>query len=240
MVDSFTKLQAAFEEKGVEAFDELRENDPETYALVMTEAAMLVEEDEPEEKPPTCRLKVYCQEGESKEEASARSMIEPQFQAAMTVATMSQIAGFGITDVTELAVQLEAQSKELSDGNLERLEAVLSAQVVTLNAIFNALVQRSALNMGQFTETADKYMKLALKAQSQCAATAAKLAELKRPVIKQTNIAHGHQQVNNIENVKNELLEESNERVDTGATQETVGANPQLEAVGEIDGAKVA
>ncbi len=47
----------------------------------------------------------------------------------------------------------------------------------------------------------DRYLKLALRAQSQCRATWEALATMKNPpmigYVGQANIAHGHQQVNN-------------------------------------------
>jgi len=49
-------------------------------------------------------------------------------------------------------------------------------------------------------EAADKYLRLALKAQGQCRATLETLAAIKNPPVvfaRQANIAHGPQQVNN-------------------------------------------
>jgi hypothetical protein len=53
--------------------------------------------------------------------------------------------------------------------------------------------------------------------------------------IKQTNIAHGHQQVNNFpekENPPNELLEKTDgERLDEGTPSEAVSVDPDLATV---------
>ncbi len=68
----------------------------------------------------------------------------------------------------------------------------------TLDSIFNSLVQR-AIN-SEYLDHLDRYLKLALRAQSQCRATWETLAAIKNPPIvyaKQANIAQGHQQVNN-------------------------------------------
>jgi hypothetical protein len=80
----------------------------------------------------------------------------------------------------------------------------------------------------------ETFLRLALKAQSQCRATLETLAAIKNPPVvfaKQANISSGHQQVNNVvpathaeENKKpNELLEVNNGRtiLDTGTTQAT-------------------
>jgi hypothetical protein len=74
--------------------------------------------------------------------------------------------------------------------------------VHTLDTIFNELARLSRENLrAQHLEATDRLMRLALKAQSQCRATIETLAEIKNPsqvaFVKQANIAHGPQQVNN-------------------------------------------
>jgi hypothetical protein len=77
----------------------------------------------------------------------------------------------------------------------------LAIQAHTLDTIFNELARRSAANVGEYMEAAERYMRLALKAQSQCRATIETLAEIKNPkpvaFVQQANIANGPQQVNN-------------------------------------------
>ena len=102
----------------------------------------------------------------------------------------------------------------------------------------------------------DRYLKLALRAQSQCRATWEALATIKNPPIvgyvQQANIAHGHQQVNNDraaqgdgprarenENLQSKLLEETDgERLDTGAAGAAGGADPAAVPVGEVERAE--
>jgi hypothetical protein len=55
------------------------------------------------------------------------------------------------------------------------------------------------LNLGEYINAAERYMRLALKAQAQCRATIETLAALKSPPVvyaRQANVA-GQQQVNN-------------------------------------------
>ena len=104
--------------------------------------------------------------------------------------------------------------------------------------------------MGEYLEAFEAYLKLALRAQSQCRATLETLAEIKHPrsvaFVEQANIAHGHQQVNNaptradeIENSQSKLLEQTDgERLDTGTTSTAGGADTPMEAVGAINRAK--
>ena len=86
-------------------------------------------------------------------------------------------------------------------GDLAGAERMLAAQAPrTLDAIFNEMARRAALNMGQHIEAMDVYMRLALKAQSQARATLETLATIKNPpvvIARQANVTTGPQQVNN-------------------------------------------
>jgi hypothetical protein len=156
----------------------------------------------------------------------------------------------GEQPLTESLEALNAQIKKVQGGSLDTIEKTLVAQANTLDAIFNELARRAALNMGEYLEAVDRYMRLALKAQSQCRATLKCLAEIKNPLplafVKQANIAH-NQQVNNgaeqptgkTENRQNELLEaKHDERLDFGAASTSGCAHPAVATVGEINGPK--
>ena len=104
--------------------------------------------------------------------------------------------------------------------------------------------------MGEYLGACDTYLKLALRAQSQCRATLETLTEEKKPrsvaIVGQANIAHGHQQINNgltrsadTERVPNELLDqEDGKRLDTGTTRAAGGDDSPLEAVGVLNTAE--
>jgi hypothetical protein len=130
---------------------------------------------------------------------------------------------------------------------------------MALDAIFASLARRAQMNMGEYMNAADRYMRLALKAQGQCRATLETLAAIKNPPVvfaKQANITNGPQQVNNTVNtsdggfdagtrghahagnsnsVQNELLEDSHEQgMDTGAPGAAVSRDPEMATVGAI------
>jgi len=97
----------------------------------------------------------------------------------------------------------------------------------------------------------EAFLRMALKAQSQCRMTLETLAMTKNPPIvlasRQTNIAHGPQQVNNSPPAaplgprksakrRNELMEASDgERLDAAAATTAIEANSELATVGEVD-----
>jgi hypothetical protein len=74
-----------------------------------------------------------------------------------------------------------------------------SGQAHTLNAIFNDLARKAAKS--EYINQMESHLRLALKAQGQCRATLETLAAIKNPqpvaFVRQANIAHGPQQVNN-------------------------------------------
>ena len=104
------------------------------------------------------------------------------------------------TDVQSLVDELRAQSAAVRRGDLEHVEAMLMNQATSLQSLFTGLTQRA---MGQtYLSSLESFMRLALKAQSQCRATLETLAAIKNPpvvIARQANInqGSGNQQVNN-------------------------------------------
>lgn len=194
-------------------------------------------------KPP---LQVSAQQGEAACATLARTALRPSVRAAITAQRYSK--EFGELDLGALVDELAAQNSAANKGEMARAEGMLMAQAHTLEAIFHELARRAALNLGEYINAAEIYMRLGLKAQSQCRATLETLAAIKNPApvtfVKQANVAHGPQQVNNgtapaeasraleSENQPNRLLEERrNQWMDGGTSQATVGADSTMEAV---------
>lgn len=183
--------------------------------------------------------------------AIARIVLQPTVQAAVTLKEYGK--SYSDLDLSGLIASLTEQARASSDGDLRRAEAMLTAQAHTLDAIFNSLARR-AIN-AEYMDHLDRNLKLALRAQSQCRATWEALATIKNPpvmgYVKQANIAHGHQQVNNAapageptrtrqnENPQNKLLEEKDgEWLDSGTTGTTGRTDPAMATLGEVDRAE--
>jgi hypothetical protein len=159
----------------------------------------------------------------------------------------------------EFARELRDQGRAINRGDLAVPERMLNAQAVALNAMFGELARRAAMNMGEYLGASETYMRLALKAQSQCRATVETLAEMKNPhgvaFVKQANIAHGPQQVNNggtapvsspgaaascardSKSEPSKLLEhQDGEWLDPRAQSETGRTDTDMAAVGALNG----
>lgn len=186
---------------------------------------------------------------ESADKAIARSALAPSTQAAITLEAWRTVNAE--LDPNELRAELQAQAKVASSNDLSRLEAMLTIQAHTLDAMFNSLARQAHRNRADYLDAADRFMRLALKAQSQCRATIQSLAEIKNPkpiaFVQQANIAAGPQQVNNgpsrAENLisANELVESGRhgDRLEQGTAGKGFAGNSSLAALGQGDGTEV-
>ncbi len=204
-------------------------------------------------------LELGCKDGESVDRATARMLALGTVPNAATVIAFSQTQ-FTDLSLTDLALALREQGEAVNRGDMNAAERMLTGQAVALNAVFAELARRAALNMGTHLEAADKYLRLALKAQAQSRATIETLAAIKNPPVvfaRQANINNGgQQQVNNgavsepvragasahaenSDSTQNELLEANNgEGLDTGAQGAAGRGHQGLAPVGSFNGPK--
>ncbi len=189
--------------------------------------------------------KLDCRDGESKERAVVRATVSPELQAAITL----QCWEHDSADINDLISELSEQTQAVQEKKLGRGEAMLTAQAHTLDAMFNTLSRTATENMNR-AAVFESLLKVALRAQAQCRITWEALSAIQNPplagYVKQANIAHGHQQVNNAsrtrenENEPNELLEDReygpDQWMDQRAPAAAEGVDSAVQAVGAVDG----
>jgi hypothetical protein len=182
-------------------------------------------------------------------EALADMTLHPAANGALVAKAYGET--FGTPELNALAISLHKTTEKMLDGDMQHCEAMLLGQAHALQAIFVSLSRRAAKQ--EYLNNYEIFLRMALKAQSQCRATLQTLAEMKNPravaFVKQANIAHGPQQINNgtlasraeeHENQQTQLLETTNgERMDTGAAGAASGVDPAMATVGKIDRAEV-
>jgi hypothetical protein len=190
-------------------------------------------------------------------QAVAKVITGSELQAAVTFAGINKAGAYckeGEFSLAEHLEVLQQRSARVVNGDLKLAEVSLVAQMQTLDGLFNLFAQRALNSVGHHLDTVETYMRLALKAQSQCRATIETLAEVKNPRVAvfatQANIANGAQQVNNgtqtpahahgalqpEKNITNELLEhDDGKRLDTRTKSKTSRANQNVETVGAIN-----
>ena len=101
-------------------------------------------------------------------------------------------------EVSDYILELQKAGNEVVNGNLSRLERMLTSQAIALDTMFNKLAIKAASS--EYMKNYEGFMRLAFKAQAQARSTVEALAMLKhpQPYISQTNIGQvGHNQVNN-------------------------------------------
>ena len=123
--------------------------------------------------------------------------VRPTINAALVMGAYAK--PLGEMDLGELAVALQLDMDAMFAGDMSRVEAMLFSQAHALQSVFMNLARRSSEQ--QYVKNAETYLRLALKAQSQCRATLETLAAIKNPSVvfaRQANINNGgQQQVNN-------------------------------------------
>jgi len=148
---------------------------------------------------PTNGIVIKQKPGEDEAVTKARAVLLPTIQAAVTLKEFTN--DFDGVELWALTQALSEQTKATNGGDSARAKAMLTTQAHTLDALFHSLARRAGQNMGEYLGAANIYMKLALRAQSQCRATWEAVSAIQNPPVAnyvgQANIAHGHQQVNN-------------------------------------------
>jgi hypothetical protein len=195
---------------------------------------------------PASTLNLTAEKGEDRDKAMARHFMRPSLQNAVTIRNVMEKACGHKLDLTSVMDELAAQCANVSKGNMGRPEAVLTAQIHTLDALFNHLTQIAYRNFNSL-DVAERVMRLALRAQGHCRATAETLAAIKNPPMvfaKQANLTSGPQQINNgvaparesQSSEQNKLLEQSDgKRLDTITPGGAVGSDPAMATVGAFD-----
>ena len=188
-------------------------------------------------------IKLAQKEGATLEQMATEYMLDPKTVGSLIVDANKS----NISSQVDMECAREIIGKGMDDikkGDLSKLEEMLYSQAVALNMMFANLSRRASIQTNVDIRT--KLSTLALKSQNQSRNTIQTLINLKQPnqtaFIKQANIAHGHQQINNGVSSPENLVKQSNELLevqdgkwlDGGEKAKAEGVNSKLEAVGEV------
>lgn len=125
-------------------------------------------------------------------QAMARKLLEPNLRHAVSASAFAEKVlgdneGPGIMDFVG---HMQSATTKAESGDLAIASRLLAAQAITLDNMFTELARRTAANMGEFINAAERYGRLALKAQSNCRATLEALAKLHQP--REQTVRHVH------------------------------------------------
>lgn len=130
----------------------------------------------------------------------ARMTLDPQTRnASIAMSFGGKVFGDRIQpDIMQCSAVVGEEIERAMTGDLGLATRVYTAQVISLDALFTEMARRSGANMGEYPDAADRYMRLALKAQSACRATLEALARLHQPreqTVKHVHVNEGGQAV---------------------------------------------
>jgi hypothetical protein len=183
-------------------------------------------------------INVPRQEGVTLEQVATEYMLDPKTLGAMVVDG----------NVSSVSNQVDVEFKK---GDLSKLEEMLYSQAVALNMMFANLSRKASIQTNVDVRSA--IVSLALKSQNQSRNTIQTLINLKQPnqtafIKQQTNVASGHQQINNgvIPSSPEKLLNEPIEllemmhgkRLDRGTKATAKRVDTEMEALGAINRGK--
>ena len=142
---------------------------------------------------PNNALTVEQTTDETGAQAMARKVLDPGFRHAVTASSFAgkvlgnSIERPGLMDYVDHVLKVGGKAEA---GDLAIASRLLASQAITLDAMFTELARRAALNMSEYVNAAERYGRLALKAQSNCRATLETLAKLHQP--REQTVRHVH------------------------------------------------
>ena len=146
-------------------------------------------------------LNVQQGKDESGGMALARVFLAPDVRHALTASAFVAPLTDKLAEkpgINDYADRIKATGAKAEAGDLTFASRMLAAQATTLDTMFSELARRTAVNMGEYINAADRYARLALKAQSNCRATLESLAKLHQPreqTVKHVHVNEGGQAV---------------------------------------------
>ncbi len=145
-------------------------------------------------------LEIKVEKGETPLKTLARIGLNPGVRHAYLAGKAAESI-FGDENAPTIIDNTEALAeilKSAAAGDKQLSSQLLAAQAVSLDTLFTELASRSKQNMGQYFDAAERYMRLALKAQAACRASLEALAKLHQPreqTVKHVHINEGGQAV---------------------------------------------
>lgn len=130
----------------------------------------------------------------------AAQAVDPCVTSSMVVAAFWQEARASEIDPKAGYDAIRDETEAVRDGVMTSAQATLVGQALALNAIFAELARRGAAALNRPGNAAEKYLRLAMKAQSQCRATLNVLSEFAEGA-DQDEAREEAQQYTKIENV---------------------------------------
>ena len=140
----------------------------------------------------TGKMDVVKRDGEKIGRTLARITLDPQTRNAnLAMSFGSQMFGDRLKpEIAESSAVLAEEIQQAMKGDLSLATRMFTSQAISLDTLFTEMAARAGNNLGQYPDTADRYMRLALKAQGACRSTLEALAKLHQP--REQTVKHVH------------------------------------------------
>lgn len=141
------------------------------------------------------RVAIEGEEGENEAQAMARVMVGPYFRHGIVTRGLGEKMGGvlpGNPNFGDYGQAIKSNAEAAAKGELKLASELLTAQAFSLDAMFTELCRRATMNLGDYPLAAERYARLAFKAQGNCRAALETLAKLHQPRVQTVR----HVQVN--------------------------------------------
>ena len=140
------------------------------------------------------RMEVVLEPGKAMERLMTEAVLSSVTRNANAARTFAAPSfGGPPPDIEHSTAIVAEECAAVRAGNLNGLTDKLTAQMTALDALFTDMLGKAASNMGRYPEAVDRYMSIAMKAQSGCRNTAETLARIKRGGKQTVKVVHVHE-----------------------------------------------
>lgn len=136
---------------------------------------------------------ITAEAGETEPQTMARVIVAPFMRHGIlgqAVAAKALQTVPGDPNFLDFSVAIQAKADAAAGGELTFATEMLAAQAISLDALFVELARRSVINFGEYPLAAERYARLAFKAQSHSRASLEALAKIHQP--REQTVRHVH------------------------------------------------
>lgn len=131
--------------------------------------------------------------GDTEAVSMARAMVGPYLRHGILGRDIAEkMAGKlpGAPQFDDFGKVIKSAAADTAKGDMRLPSEMLTAQALSLDSMMTELMRRATMNLGDFPLAAERYARLAFKAQSNCRATLETLAKLHQP--REQTVRHVH------------------------------------------------
>ncbi|WP_158010706.1 hypothetical protein [Tardibacter chloracetimidivorans] len=146
-------------------------------------------------------LVVKAEKDETEPDTMARVMVGPYLRHGIVGSDIAKkMVGKlpGEPNFDDFGKAIKAKAETSLKGDTSLASELLTAQALSLDTMFTELARRATMNLGDYPLAAERYARLAFKAQSNCRAALEALAKLHQPreqTVRHVHVSEGGQAV---------------------------------------------